>query len=154
MALIPDVTDIIMIMTVIDSNKYRRRKFLRHSCSLAAVVSSLNIYTGNSFSAPKDNLKRVADWVSRSFVGGKINLLPNLPSGKVHSGAVRDDLKNLYWLQNCNLFGMHALRPYNKTLADKIGESYRKWYKTEFADCLEKTEHYLAIGQQPADRGS
>jgi len=97
----------------------------------------------------RDNLKRLAEWVAKSYVGGDIGLVPDLPSGKIHDGKAREDLKNLYWLQNCNLFSFYALRSYDKALAAKIEESYWSWYKKAFAECEERTEHYLAVGKLP-----
>lgn len=97
-----------------------------------------------------DRQKRLAEWVVKGFVGGDLNLISNLPSGRTHGGVDRSDLKNLYWLQNCNLFAQVALRRFDPSLASTIGASYRRWYRDEFADLEEQTEHHLVVGRLPA----
>ncbi len=98
------------------------------------------------------HVENLVNWIRRGFAGDGINLLSNLPSGKTHGGTDRQDLKNLYWLQNCNLFGMHALRPYDSGLSESIRKSYYHWYAELFPGLLEKTGHYLAVGQLPGQR--
>jgi hypothetical protein len=131
------------------TTKTRRRDFV------AAVCGSMVFPAATSFALHRrsrdytDNRKKLAEWIARNFVGGEINLVPNLPSGRTHGGNDRSDLKHLYWLQNCNLFAFHAMRRYDRDLADRIERSYRKWYSDAFADCEERTEHYLAVGRLP-----
>lgn len=133
--------------------KMNRRKFLKSgpvavSSLLAAPVPGF--CGGLSLREPLD--QRIGDlvnWIKRGFAGGEINLLSNLPSGKTYGGTDRADLKNLYWLQNCNLFGMYALMPYDPVLAGKIRASYSDWYARLYPELPEKTEHYLAVGELP-----
>ena len=135
------------------SKRIRRRDFITHIGRGAVVLGAAGCGGGAVAGRPgtkyAGNLKRLAEWVAGSFVGGRIGLVPNLPTGKTRGGRDRKDLRNLYWLQNCNLYAMVALRPYDKALAGKIEASYRRWYRTEFADVKEKTEHYLTIGELP-----
>ena len=132
-----------------------RRSFL-HSIVYGSSVGILvprvfgsDLRSGRAIDGLEERVRSLVDWIRRGFVGGKINLLSNLPSGQTHGGTQRDDLKNLYWLQNCNLFGMYALRAHDPELAEAIRVSYEHWYKTIFPDALEKSEHYLAMGQLP-----
>lgn len=130
-----------------------RREFLRSAGSAVAGAVVFGCSPTRAEPKPKpryaDRLARLAKWVAASFVGGEIGLLPNLPSGRIRGGRERPDLKNLYWLQNCNLYAQVALRPYDKALAEKIEASYRRWYATEFAGVEELTEHYLPLGRLP-----
>jgi hypothetical protein len=97
----------------------------------------------------KTRLRRVAGWIRNSFVAGEINLVPNMPSGKTRGGRVREDLRHLYWLQNCNLFAMTALRPYDAELSKKIERSYLAWYEKAFPGVLRHTSHGLPLGRLP-----
>lgn len=128
-----------------------RREFLIRAGAGVAGAAVFGCTSNLAQPKPKyaDRLARLAKWVAAGFVGGEIGLLPNLPSGRIHSGRERPDLRNLYWLQNCNLYGQVALRPYDKTLAAKIEASYRRWYSTEFAGVEELTEHHLPLGRLP-----
>lgn len=132
-----------------------RRRFLISltCCGTASAAGSAMPGKDHPHSVADELDKRIhslVNWIRRGFAAGNINLLSNLPSGKTFGGTIRDDLKNLYWLQNCNLFGMHALAPYDADLAGKIRISYNHWYQSSFPDDLEKTEHYLPVGQLPA----
>jgi hypothetical protein len=133
-----------------------RRDFITHIGRGAVVLGAAGCGRGSLAGKPATkyaaNLKRLAEWVAGSFVGGRIGLVPNLPTGKTRGGRERKDLRNLYWLQNCNLYAMVALRPYDRALARKIESSYRRWYGAEFADVREKTEHYLTLGRLPDAR--
>jgi hypothetical protein len=80
-----------------------------------------------------------------------IELLTNLPSRKTRGGRDRGDLKHLCWLQNCNLFGFHALREFEPDMAKSLEQSYRGWYAKAFPDVEERTENYLPLGKLPAD---
>lgn len=134
-----------------------RKSFIR---ALAAGFTAGYLPSSVSFGLENDSnqitpkqlsrrIRALVGWVENGFTGGKVNLLSNLPSGRTYGGTNREDLKNLYWLQNCNLFATHALRAYSPNLALRIKQSYDQWYSTEFADVNEKTEHYLAVGQLP-----
>lgn len=123
-----------------------RRRFLEVTAA-SGFASLGRVARGDS--QHSEGLRRVADWIGRGFVGQPIELVSNLPSGRTFGGRERDDLRRLFWLQNCNLFAKVALRPYNPTLAERIGESYSRWYKTAFPGAEERTENYLTIGQAP-----
>ena len=127
-----------------------RRRFLKQAATTAAGACAGFLIAPSCAYAADDRVKRLVHWLRKSFVGGEIGLVPNLPSGKVRGGRVRDDLKNLYWLQNCNLFAMHALRGHDDELAAKIEQSYRRWYATAFPDIEERTENHLTVGGLPA----
>ncbi|MHC4250046.1 MAG: hypothetical protein ACYS9X_13035 [Planctomycetota bacterium] len=130
-----------------------RREFLRKAGTSAGVVGAALCGCEPCAAKPKsryaERLARLAKWVAASYVGGEIGLVPNMPSGRTRGGRDRPDLRNLYWLQNCNLYTMVALRPYDKALAAKIEASYRRWYETEFAGVEELTEHHLTLGRLP-----
>lgn len=130
-----------------------RRDFLKRMSAgagvLGAAASGCRASAGRPASKYAGNLARAAGWVAKSFVGGEIDLVPNLPSGKTRGGRDRRDLKDLYWLQNCNLYASVALRPYDKALAGRIEASYRRWYRTGFAGVPEQTEHYLTLAKLP-----
>jgi len=134
----------------------RRHFLISMGCSGIATISYPSVSSNSSVHVTSEPLDRRIDslvnWIRRGFVAGDINLLSNLPSGRTHGGTLREDLKNLYWLQNCNLFGMHALRPYDPEMAESIGKSYRQWYKQLYPDDPERTEHYLPLGQLPGHK--
>ncbi|MEX0321395.1 MAG: hypothetical protein AB3N63_04510 [Puniceicoccaceae bacterium] len=134
-----------------------RKSFIK---ALAAGTTFAGLLSDTSSASNRDTqeitpeklrrrIRALVRWVEQGFTGGKVNLLSNLPSGLTYGGTDREDLKNLYWLQNCNLFATHALRVYSPNLAREIKESYDHWYRTEFPDVNERTEHYLAVGQLP-----
>ena len=126
-----------------------RRSFVATAGIFAAFPAGAIRSAEPAAPALSSRLERLADWIADSFQAGQINLVPNLPSGKTHAGRQRIDLKHLYWLQNCNLFAMTALRRYDKELSHKIERSYRLWYQKTFPDVPEQTEHYLPLGKLP-----
>jgi hypothetical protein len=125
-----------------------RRGFLK---AVGCAAISRRVVCAESSGGPVETrLRNLADWIARSFRSEPIGLVPNMPSGRTRNGRQRDDLKNLYWLQNCNLYAMFALRPYRPELARRIEESYRRWYAKAFPDVVERTAHYLTVGKLPA----
>ncbi|MCX7013486.1 MAG: hypothetical protein NTW86_13185 [Candidatus Sumerlaeota bacterium] len=126
-----------------------RRTFIQ-ACGATLAATRGTFAIGSETSPYKDNIKRLVDWLTGGFVGDDVNLVPDLPSGKTFGGTERDDLKRLFWLQNCNLFAFHALRPHAPEAAKKIEDSYWRWYRGEFSGVEERTEHYLALGKLPA----
>jgi len=132
-------------------NTVNRRTFIKTACAsaLAACATAENSGAKKPAAKFQDNVKKLVEWLATNRERGEIGLIPDLPSGRTHGGAVRDDLKNLYWLQNCNLYAMHALRPFDPQTAKRIEASYWKWQQTAFPDCEERTENYLPVGQLP-----
>jgi len=130
-----------------------RRRFLRASaagCAAAWSVSHPLLASSVSGRPYADNLKRLTEWVIGALAGDGIELLRNLPSGLTRGGRERPDLRRLCWLQNCNLFGFHALREFELGIAKTLEESYWRWYRKAFLDVEERTENYLPLGKPPA----
>ncbi len=132
-------------------NCITRRRFVKTACTSIVAVSIPTPAVIAGDAARKDNLKRLVDWVVASLVAGPVNLVPNLPTGQTYGKSDRSDLKDLFWLQNCNLFAYHALEHFQPQAAETIKKSYEKWYHTAFANIIEQTENYLSLAKLPAD---
>ena len=131
-----------------------RRKFIRSTAKalLVGPITARWAAAAPPVNRPNgDHLKRLIDWVLGAMVHDGIELLANLPSGVTRAGRDRTDLKRLCWLQNCNLFGFHALREFEPATAATLEASYRRWYREAFSDVEERTENYLPIGGLPAE---
>jgi hypothetical protein len=129
--------------------KMTRRGFMKRSGASLLATSAASFSVASRPRDYSDNRKRLAEWTARAFTGDPVNLVSNLPSGRIYGGREREDLRRLFWLQNCNLFAMYALRPYDPAVAKRIETSYGHWYETEFSHCEERTEHYLPLGRLP-----
>ena len=132
-----------------EENNMSRRQFMVAGAAVMGFPYVLRSATTNSSLSTKERKERLAEWIVSSFRSDDINLLPNMPSGKTKGGKDRPDLKNLYWLQNSNLFAINVLTPYDKNLVAKIRLSYNRWYKQCFADVDEFTDHYLPLAKLP-----
>ncbi|MHC4503968.1 MAG: hypothetical protein ACYTFI_11735, partial [Planctomycetota bacterium] len=75
------------------SKRIRRRDFITHIGRGAVVLGAAGCGRGSLAGKPATkyarNLKRLAEWVAGSFVGGRIGLVPNLPTGKTRGGRER-----------------------------------------------------------------
>lgn len=97
-----------------------------------------------------EGLKRLTEWVVGAMAGDGIDLLINLPAGTTQGGRARPDLARLCWLQNCNLYGFHALRQFEPATAKRIETAYWRSYRELFPGVEERTENYLPVGGLPA----
>ncbi len=97
-----------------------------------------------------EGVKRLTEWVVGALAGEGIDLLINLPGGVTQGGRSRPDLARLCWLQNCNLYGFHALREFEPATAKRIETAYGRSYRELFPGVEERTENYLPVGGLPA----
>jgi hypothetical protein len=122
------------------------------AANLALLVPGCRVSPVTARGRHEEQMRRLVEWmvrdVHRNVARHGVSLVSALPSGRTRAGKDRADLENLYWLQNNNLYAMHALRPHAPEVARDIEAAYHRFYRADFPGVIERTEHYYTVGQR------